>query len=301
VDPTILLIDASSAAEPMLALRPGGEAAGHIHAASGTDGLMLARAAQPDLVLLEAELPDVSGFEVCERLKGCPETWSIPVIFVSAVSDVAAKVRAFECGAVDYVTKPFEPAELRARVRTALRSKQCQDVLADAVRTDALTGLWNRAHFEERLAEELSAWKRYARQFAILLLDLDNLRAFNERHGHPAGDLALQMFGDRVRSCLRKTDTASRYGGDQVAILLREGGMSGAAAYARRLRKHFETLRFGVDGAPLGITTSIGVAASELWVKGAKLDVARMMARVDFALYVAKHGGRNRVELATAA
>ncbi|MBC8068825.1 MAG: diguanylate cyclase [Deltaproteobacteria bacterium] len=301
MDPTVLVIDDATDSEQLLALRVGGSTAAPLHARSGEEGIMLARVAQPDLVLLDARLPDIGGLEVCERLKGCAETWSIPVIFVSDPVDVAARVRAFDCGAIDYVTRPFDLAELQVRMRTALRSKQCEDLLATKVRIDMLTGMWNRGHFEARLAEELAAWKRYGRQLAIVLIDIDNFQRFNELHGHPSGDLALQRLAECLRGCVRKTDTASRCGGGQFAIMLRESGMSGAAAYARRLNKLFQALSFGADGPRLGLTTSIGVAASELWEKGAPLDVARIMARVDYALYKAKRSGRNRIELATAA
>lgn len=301
MDPTVLVIDDATDSEQLLALRVGNSQVSPLHACSGEEGIMLARVAQPDLVLLDPRLPDIGGLEVCERLKGCPETWSIPVIFVSDPVDVAVRVRAFECGAIDYVTRPFELAELQARVRTALRSKQCEDMLATQVRIDVLTGMWNRGHFETRLAEELAAYKRYGRQLAIVLIDIDNFQRFNEVHGHPTGDLALQQFAESLRQCVRKTDTASRSGGGQFAIMLRETGIGGAAAYAKRLSKQFESLCFGADGPRLGLTVSIGVAASELWTKAAPLDVARIMARADFALYNAKRSGRNRIELATAA
>lgn len=301
MDPSILVIDDGRFSEQLLASRFGGARDAPLHACSAEEGFMLARVAQPDLVLLDVALPDGNGLEVCERLKGCAETWSIPVIFVTDPVDVSVRVRAFDCGAVDYVTRPFELAELHARVRTALRSKQCEDMLAAHVRIDVLTGLWSRNHFEARLAEELAAWKRFGRQLAVVLIDLDDLRGFNEQHGHPTGDLALQRFGESLRGCLRKTDTACRYGGGQFAIMLRETGSTGAAAYARRLNKTLESLCFGADGPRLGITTSIGVAASELWPKGGTLDVSRMLARADFALYTAKTSGRNRIQLATAA
>lgn len=301
MDSTILVIDDDTDIHRLLDAGLGSQALRFIFATNADDGFMLARTAQPDLVLLDVELPGTSGFEVCARLEACPETWTIPVVFLTAVTDVATKVRAFECGAVDYVTKPFEPAELRARVRNALHTKRCEDLLATQVRIDALTGLWSRTHFESRVAEEISACRRFGHDTAVVLLDIDEFERFDRRHGEPLGERVLQRFGRCLEGCVRKTDTLCRYGGAQFGIMLRQTAMAGAAAYARRLHRHIDALRLGDDGLMRGITTSAGVAATDLWSKDEALDDARLLARADFALHLARHAGRNRVELATAA
>ncbi len=301
MEPTILVIDDSPDVHRLVDVRLRGRGASYLPATTAHDGIMLARTAQPDLILLDIDLPDVDGFEVCRRLKECPETWAIPIIFLGGAVDVETKVRAFDHGAVDYVTKPFEPEELRARVRNALRTKHCQDLVATHVRIDELTGLWSRVHFESRISEELSAWRRYGHQLAVVLIQIDDFGGFIAQHGHALGDRALQLFADQLRACQRKTDTSCRYGSAGFGIMLRETKLTGAAGYARRLRTAFERLRSGSDGPPLGLTTSMGVVATDLWRKGDALDEARLLARADFALYTAEHGGRNRVELATAA
>ncbi|HWB74612.1 MAG TPA: diguanylate cyclase [Nannocystaceae bacterium] len=301
MDPTILVIDDSDDIHRLLDVRLKGQGARLIHAKDANEGAVLAATTSPDLILLDIDIAGTSGFEVCERLKTHPETWAIPIIFLTGTVDVATKVRAFDCGAVDYVTKPFEPAELRARVRTALRSKACQDLLASHVRIDELTGLWSRVHFESRVVEEMAAWKRYGRNFAVVLVDIDDFAKFNELHGHPLGDRALQLFAQRLRGCMRKTDTPSRYGGAQFAVMLRETRLVGGAGYAQRLRRSIESLRFGDDGPLLGLTASMGIAATDLWEQGASIDAPRLVASADLALYTAKHGGHNRVELAAAA
>jgi two-component system, cell cycle response regulator len=301
MDPTILVIDDSDDVHRSLGVRPNGQGERLLHAKDATEGIMLARSASPDLILLELDIAGTSAFEVCERLEADPETWGIPVIFLTGETDVATKLRAFDCGAVDYVTKPFDPAELRARVRTALRSKARQDLLATHARIDELTGLWSRVHFESRVAEEMAAWRRYGRHFAVVLIHVDELATFNQLHGRPLGDRALQLFAQRLRGCLRKTDTAARHGGAQFAVMLRETPLVGGAGYARRLRRAIESLRFADDGPLLGLTASMGIAATDLWETGAVIDATRLLATADLALYTAKHGGRNRVELATAA
>ena len=120
----------------------------------------MARALRPDLILLDVDMPDLSGFAVCRALKSDPATSGIPVIFLTGTTETVAKVQGFDLGAIDYVTKPFDPAELRARVRAALRTKRYVELLAWRAEIDALTGLHNRAHMDRRLAESVAAVTR---------------------------------------------------------------------------------------------------------------------------------------------
>src|SRR5450631_822939 len=141
---TVLAIDDSPDIHRLLDVRLKPEGLVVHHALDAQDGLAQASRIQPDLILLDVDLPLITGFEVCRKLKDDPALAHVPIIFLTGATDVYTKVQGFDLGAVDYVTKPFEPAELRARVRAALRTKRFHDILAARSHIDGLTGIWNR-------------------------------------------------------------------------------------------------------------------------------------------------------------
>jgi two-component system, cell cycle response regulator len=296
--PTILAIDDSPEIHALLDVRLRPEGLRMEHALTPTEGLAMAASLQPDLILLDVEMPGMGGLEVCSRLKADPLTSMLPVIFLTGADAVDVKVRGFDLGAVDYVTKPFDPAELRARVRAALRTKRFHDMLAARAQLDGLTGLWNRGFFNQRLADEVQAVRRYGRALSLIMLDVDHFKQLNDGYGHPFGDLVLQRIGESLSSFVRATDAACRYGGEEFALILTETSMSGAAVLAERARAAIEGLELRPRGKPVVVTASLGVidaaalggrehASSEALVQGA-----------DDALYRAKANGRNRVERA---
>jgi two-component system, cell cycle response regulator len=294
----VLAIDDSPDVHRLLDVRLRPEGLVLHHALDAELGLKMAHDIRPDLILLDVDLPHFTGFEVCQKLKEDPITAQIPVIFLTGASEVYAKVQGFDLGAVDYVTKPFEPAELRARVRAALRTKRYHDILAARSHIDGLTGIWNRAYFNQRMGEECSAAKRYGRTISIVLLDIDHFKGLNDSHGHPFGDLVLQTFGDLLNSFLRTTDAPCRYGGEEFVIILTETDLEGAKVTAERLRREISEAPFHPKSGRVRITASFGVASSALFPAGT-LSVSGMVTAADDALYRAKHEGRNRVCTAT--
>lgn len=269
------------------------------HATSGEEGLRKASAHQPDLILLDVIMPGTGGFDVCRRLKAEPDTAAIPVIFLTAASDVDQKVMGFDVGAVDYIPKPFHSAELQARVRSALRTKRYFDMLSQRAMIDGLTGLWNRTQFDQRLLEEVAASKRYDRPLSLILLDLDHFKSLNDTHGHPFGDEALQAVGELLQSATRTCDWPCRYGGEEFAVILRETDHEGALVIADRLRERIAILRLKHDGQSVCLTASFGVASSSCCPNPARLTREWFVASADSALYQAKQSGRNRVCLAS--
>src|SRR5256885_12242808 len=171
---TVLAIDDSPESLALLTVRLRPEGVRLLTALDAERGLALAIDAQPDLILLDIDLPEQSGLDLCRRLKSIPETAHIPVIFLTASSDIDTKVHGFDLGAVDFVTKPFHPAELRARCRAALRMKRATDMLTREARVDALTDLKNRAYFDERLGIEVEASRRTDSPLALVMIDLDH-------------------------------------------------------------------------------------------------------------------------------
>lgn len=291
---TVLAIDDSPDVHRLLEvrLRPEGLV---LHSALDADeGLEKARAIVPDLILLDVDLPRKTGFEVCQELKADPATATIPVIFLTGASDVHAKVEGFELGAVDYVVKPFEPAELRARVRAALRTKRFHDLLAARAHVDGLTGVWNRAYFNQRLGEEVSAAHRYGRTVSLVMLDLDHFKTLNDSFGHPFGDRVLQSVGDVLHAQVRATDAACRFGGEEFALILAETDETTAVVTAERVRERIAEVHFQPKERRIQVTASLGVACT-MRFEGAGLSVAGLVEAADGALYEAKKGGRNRV------
>jgi len=240
-------------------------------------------------------MPDLHGFEVCRRLKQDALTSAIPVIFLTGEGQTAQKVLGFDMGAVDYITKPFEPAELRARVRAALRTKLYQDLLAERAHVDALTGLGNRAAFDTQLKREIGAFARYGRQVSLILIDLDHFKQVNDQFGHPVGDRALQVVAGALVGMVRSADAVCRYGGEELALILTDTGVGGARALAERVRRRIERLELRHEGTLVPLSASLGVASIE--DLGEPTETSLVEA-ADAALYEAKRGGRNRVGVA---
>lgn len=292
--PTLLAIDDSPDIHQLLAARLKPEQVVLHSATEGEEGLALALRLRPDLILLDVDMPNISGFELCQRLKADPLTAAIPVIFLTGAGEVDAKVRGFDLGAVDYVTKPFEPAELRARVRAALRTKRYQDLLAARAQLDALTGLSNRAYFDRRLVEELSAVTRHGRTVSLVIMDLDHFKSVNDTYGHPTGDLVLQSVGEALTSAMRAVDSACRYGGEEFGLILTETGIAGAEAAVARVQETLRSFEIVRKGKPLSVTASFGIASTERFAPSAALGPAELITAADEALYEAKRCGRNR-------
>jgi two-component system, cell cycle response regulator len=297
----VLIIDDSPDIHQLLRVRLRPENVDLLHAENGEDGVESAVTLQPDLVLLDVDMPGVTGFDVCQRLKSDPRTSEIPVIFLTAAGEVLAKVQGFDLGAVDYVTKPFEPAELRARVRSALRMKRFQDLLAAKAQLDGLTGLWNRAYFDRRLLDEVQATARYGRTVSLVMLDIDHFKKLNDDFGHPFGDVVLQRVGELLAAALRASDAACRYGGEEFACILTETSLEGALIAGERIRDQLRGLDFVQKGRVVPVTASIGVSSTELIGVASPSIGGALVESADRALYEAKRSGRDRVCTGTAA
>jgi two-component system, cell cycle response regulator len=289
---TILVIDDSQDIHDLIDVRLKAEPVQIHHALDAESGLRAAQALRPDVVLLDLDMPGKDGLSLCKDLKSDPELEPTIVIFLTGNLDVGMKVQAFDSGAADYVTKPFDAVELRARVRTALRTKRYFDLLATRAQIDGLTGLWNRRRFDEVLAEEFALWRREGRHWAIALLDIDHFKSLNDNYGHPFGDLVLRRVGDTLRSHLRQSEAAFRYGGEEFVIVLRACDLEGAFQAAERIRAAVAALELAHGTTKVEITGSFGVAATDL---GRLEEATDLVTCADQALYLAKRGGRNRV------
>ena len=264
-----------------------------VTADGGQAGLAAARSEHPDLILLDVDMPDISGFELCRQLKTDPDLSLIPVIFLTGSTSTADRVKGLDIGAVDYVTKPFDAFELRARVRAALRTKHLQDLLVQYARLDPLTELPNRRALDERLQQEFSRIQRHAGSLSFIMADIDHFKLVNDTHGHSAGDRVLQLVARAIADQCRQTDLPARYGGEEFAVVVPDEQAPDAFHLADRCRRAIENISLDFGGDALRITASFGVAD----VTDAACEQALIQA-ADQALYRAKQLGRNRVELA---
>jgi two-component system cell cycle response regulator len=294
---TVLAIDDSPEIHRLLDVRLRPEGLVVHHALDAQDGLAQAARVAPDLILLDVDMPLVTGFEVCRKLKDDPATANVPIIFLTGASEVYTKVQGFDLGAIDYVTKPFDPAELRARVRAALRTKRYHDLLAARSNVDALTGIWNRSYFNQRLGEEIAAAKRYKRELSLVMVDVDRFKDLNDSYGHPFGDQVLQYLGEMLHTLLRSTDAPCRYGGEEFGLILTETDEVGACTTAERIRAALAQHTFRPKDRPIRVTASFGVASSAI-IDPESISTTHIVMAADDALYEAKQSGRDCVRVA---
>ena len=281
-------------------------------ATSGMSGIALASATAPDLILLDVMMPEINGFETCRHLKADPRLRNIPIIFLTAMNDAESESAGLALGAVDYITKPIKIGIARHRIRNllereALRKElhEQRDQLRQLAFYDTLTGLPNRRLLNDRLTLAVAASKRSGQHGALMFLDLDNFKPLNDRHGHAVGDLLLKEVGARLKRCIRETDTAARFGGDEFVVMLGELGADpiGAKAQAEKVAEKIRAalgqpylLKLQKDGTPgtalqHQCSASIGVALLH-HQDGSTEDFLKW---ADIAMYQAKDGGRNLI------
>lgn len=265
-------------------------------ATNGEQALQVALQQQPDLILLDVVMEGLDGFGVLQRLRAQAETAAIPVIFVTAHSDQDIESRCLEAGAVDFITKPINPAVVRARVRTHLTLKFQSDLLRSLAFVDGLTGVANRRRFDERLALEWARAQRHGHALSLLLVDVDHFKAYNDRYGHQAGDEALR----RVAACLteqmrRGTDLVARYGGEEFACLLPDTDSEQALALAQRIVEAVPLMAIPHSACPVApvLTVSVGVATRRGAIQPGWSSAA-LLGLADAQLYEAKRLGRAR-------
>jgi diguanylate cyclase (GGDEF)-like protein len=304
---TILVIEDSDLqrAEIRRALEPAGLFDRILEAADGIAGLRLLLAEPVDVVLCDLEMPGLDGEKLLRVREARSSTGEIPFLFLTASTDTDRKVRLLENGACDTVTKPCHPAELVARLRLHLKIKRLENelreknqMLAKESMTDVVTGLRSRRYVTEVLAIEVLRARRYRLPLTVLMADLDHFKQVNDRFGHPIGDTVLRRVSDLLRSLLRGTDVAGRFGGEEFLVILPQTDREGAVTLAERWRQSLElTVLDAPGGKRIRTTVSIGVA--EFMAQMARPD--ELVRAADTALYAAKANGRNRTEVASGA
>jgi diguanylate cyclase (GGDEF)-like protein len=264
-------------------------------ATSGAQALSICQANPPDLVLLDIVMPGMDGFEVCKQLKGNDATRNIPVIFVTAHTDAAQETHGLSLGAVDFISKPVNPAVVRARVRTHLTLKFQSDLLRKLVFLDGLTGVFNRRYFDQQMGVEWARSTRGNSPLAVIMLDVDHFKLYNDRYGHQAGDDCLRQLAQTLKTTLRRpADLVARYGGEEFACILPDTPFDDAMGLAHELERKVRAQRIPHDLSPVDgvVTVSVGLATRTVDSGG---DALTLVGLADAQLYRAKQGGRGRV------
>jgi diguanylate cyclase (GGDEF)-like protein len=301
---TLLMIEdsASHRAEIRSALEASGVFDRIVEAADGLAGLKLLLSGEIDVVLCDVEMPGLDGAKLLQVKEARLE--DVPLLFLSGTTNTEQRVRLLESGACDLIAKPFDAAELVARLRLHLRIKQLQDELRDKndilgqmSSTDSLTGLYSRRYFDDMIQVEFLRARRYETPLTLLLADIDFFKRVNDEHGHLMGDAVLRGIAGVLRRTLRSTDLACRYGGEEIAVVMPQNPIDGCLTMAERWRQRVEQARFDGPGATgVQVTLSVGVASyTPDWEAPEDL-----VGAADRALYRAKAAGRNRVEVAAA-
>jgi diguanylate cyclase (GGDEF)-like protein len=253
----------------------------------------------PRLAILDWMMPGMDGVEVCRKVRALDTRQPPYIILLTALGEKDHVVTGLEAGADDFVGKPYDPAELRARVEVGRRLVELNEELVQAqialeiqARTDALTDLPNRRAILEILDEEVSRALRQSGSLGVGMLDIDHFKLVNDRYGHAAGDAVLRELAQRLASVMRPYDSLGRYGGEEFLIVVPGTGREELRDVLERLRAVASATPFAAGGRELTVTVSLGGVVRD----GRSADA--LIARADDALYEAKEQGRDRVVLA---
>jgi diguanylate cyclase (GGDEF)-like protein len=273
-------------------------------ATSGTEALeLLEQEDAPRLAVLDWMMPGLEGIQVCRKIRERQDRPYTYILLLSARTQKQDLLLGLESGADDYLTKPFDAQELRARLHVGQRILQLQDGLMVAgaellfrATHDSLTGIANRDVILDSLTREHSRQVREGGSFGIVLLDVDHFKSVNDTYGHLCGDAVLQEVVRRVTSTVRAYDTVGRYGGEEFLIVAPSSSAEGILRLSERVRLAIETEPIKTDAGEISVTVSLGLAVSS---ETAHLDPKIMLSTADEALYRAKAEGRNRSEMGT--
>ncbi|MBF0454587.1 MAG: diguanylate cyclase [Magnetococcales bacterium] len=249
----------------------------------------------PDLILLDIMMADMDGYELCRQIKENVATRDIPIIFVTGKTLEQDEAKGFEDGAVDYITKPFSPTIVLARVKTHVDLKKKSDKLKSYAVLDGLTGIPNRRRFDTFLHQEWERSKRYGHVISLLLMDIDFFKRYNDHYGHAEGDECLKKMARIISQTMpRSIDLAARYGGEEFVCVMPETDSTGAKAAAQRALEIVRESKIPHAKSSVAkyVTISIGVAS---WVPTLDCQSLALIEAADKQLYRAKEKGRNQL------
>lgn len=263
-----------------------------MEAATGNEGLQIVYKHRPRIVISDLGLPDINGLDICRQLRSDSSLDGLYVLMISAQHDPGCKSELLSAGADDFLLKPFDFEDLKARIRSGLRMSRMQERLQRAALVDGLTELWNHAHFRGQLDHEFARVRRYGGKLSLVMSDIDHFKSTNDTYGHEVGNEVLRRCARTLRAWVRETDLVARYGGEEFAVLCPETSLDDAALLAERLRRAIEEEVRVTERPELLVRMSLGV--SEISDKRVHTSVD-LVNICDQALYESKRAGRNRV------
>ena len=274
-----------------------------LFAKNGCQALDVIAEHHPALVITDWTMPDITGIELCRRVRQDFRQFYAYIIILTGHTDKEEIIEGLASGADDYLTKPFYPGELRARVEVGRRIvglhreiEAKNRLLEELALTDSLTGLPNRRAVELWASRQLSAAARHDFPIWLVMADLDFFKKINDTYGHDAGDSVLKGFGEILKANTRQSDICCRLGGEEFVMLITHVESAGITIAVERIRRKLETQKFTVTDHTFGATASFGIVG----FRGATSPgFSELLSRADTALYSAKHKGRNRIEFAT--
>jgi len=297
---TVAIVDDDAAIRRLLRLllhRAGYETCEY---ATGQEASVSLREDPWDLAILDRRLPEMDGIALAEELKANAEFRWRYIIMLTGEDDQDAKIEGLESGADDYITKPFQPRELLARIRAGERIVRLQKELLETNKrlellsiTDGLTKLNNHRYFQDELVRAFEESVRYGRPLSLAMIDLDFFKKVNDTYGHAVGDEVLKCAAKLFKQSARSTDLVARYGGEEFAVMMPETDLDDAAVFAEKIRSIIESTSFDTAAGSIPVTVSIGVAS----VPHSRIASPKeLIVSADKALYRAKKNGRNQVQ-----
>ena len=297
---TVLAVDDSAISRKLVEHSLLGQEYEVLFAKNGREALDLFAEHQPAVVITDWSMPDIGGLELCRRIRRDFQGFHSHLILLTSNSNKEQVVEGLAAGADDYLTKPFHPGELVARVEVGRRIVELHReiqaknrLLEEMALTDALTGLPNRRAVDVWASRELSAAGRHDFAFWVVMADLDLFKRVNDTYGHDAGDTVLKSFAEILKTHTRQSGICARLGGEEFLVMMTHSDREGTQSAVERIRQQFENTKFTFGNSTISATASFGIAGFH----GTKPpDWNALVSRADTALYAAKHKGRNRLE-----
>ena len=263
-------------------------------AKSGTKALEILESPNDiDLILLDIEMPDINGYDVCKRIKNNETIKNIPIIFITGRTSQEDEEYGLNLGAIDYITKPFNKAIVKLRIKNYLDLKIKNDMLEKLSMYDGLTNIRNRRYFDETFEKTFSEIKRDKKSLAVLMIDIDFFKPYNDNYGHGQGDETLRKVAKALEKTIKRaSDFVARYGGEEFVILLKDINKDGVEAVANNLLNAVRELKITHEFSKIEnyVTVSIGVS---YYNSSSDITKLELLLKADETLYNVKNSGRN--------
>lgn len=264
---------------------------------NGFEGIKTAQKELPDIILLDIMMPGISGYEVLEQLKSDHTTSEIPVIFITSINESEFEEKGLSMGAIDYITKPINPAIVKLRIKNHIELKRNRDLLKQLSTIDGLTGILNRRCFDQTFSREWTRMLRNEKYISFLMIDIDYFKNYNDTYGHQEGDFCLKSVAEVLKKSIhRSSDYTARYGGEEFVVLLPDTDLDYASGFAEKLLDNIRNLEIPHSSSAVSDFVSISIGVSSIKPSFGS-DKDSLLKSADQALYKAKKNGRNRFEV----